>query len=212
MATRKTPRKTGLSRTRAKKASSPFNAALEPIEFPLPAAIAEGIGRIVARHSYLEWLLGQVLYSLLEISIKHGRKVVQRPDPRQYVAAVEGLFAFHRIESRFDFAALGRRIDAADGVRDALAHSVYMHDVNARGTRVHLVRGSWAFGVVDESVRRDTWPETPVVDAALLGRMAAIVEAAVTGAEKLRDETYRQLRRLHEARRTDPRLNRRRGR
>ncbi|HYC36400.1 MAG TPA: hypothetical protein VEC19_08250 [Usitatibacter sp.] len=196
-------------RVRRKAAPSPFNAALEPIDFPLPPAVAEGVGRIIARHSYLEWVLGQVLYSLLEISIKQGRKVVQRPDPRQYVAAVEGLFAFHRIETRFDFAALGRRIEAADGVRDALAHSVFMRDVNARAARVHLVRGSWAIGIADESVRRDTWPDAPVVDAALLTEMRDRVERAVAGAEKLRAETDRRLRRLHEGRRTDPRLNRR---
>ena len=194
-----------------KKSSPHFNAALEPLASTLPATIAENIGRAVARHSYLEWVMGQVLYSLLEISIKQGRKVVRRPDPRQYVAAVQGLFAFHELETSFDFADLGRRIEAADRARDALAHSVYMRDVNVRGDRVHLVRGSWALPAPDESVSRDVWPDAPVVDRNFLARMRRDVEEAVHAAEKLQAETDRLLRQLHEARRTNPRLNRRRS-
>ena len=192
------------------KKTSTFNPALEPISQPLPAGIAESIGRTIARHSYLEWVLGQVLYSLLEISIKQGRKIVQRPEPRQYVAAVEGLLAFHKLETKFKFAELDRRIAAADRARDALAHSVYMQDVNGPAGRVHLVRGSWALSHADDTVSKDRWPDAPAIDRALLQSMRDDVEAAVKRAEKLRDETDRLLRKLHDERRTNPRLNRRR--
>src|SRR6476659_7754112 len=110
---------------------SVFNPALEPVTQPLPEATAAAVGRMIARHSYLEWILGQVLYSLLEISIKQGRKVVQRPTPRAYVAAVQGLLAFHQLETKFDFADFARRLERADRARDALAHSVYMRDMNS---------------------------------------------------------------------------------
>ena len=193
------------------KKTSTFNPALEPISQSLPGSIAESIGRTIARHSYLEWVMGQVLYSLLEISIKQGRKIMQRPAPRQYVAAVEGLLAFHKLETRFDFAALDRRIQAADRARDALAHSVYMHDVNGPSGRVHLVRGSWALAHADDTVSKDRWPDAPVIDRALLQAMRDDVEAAVKRAEKLRDATDKLLRKLHDARRTNPRLNRRRS-
>ena len=196
----------------ARNTASRFNAALEPLDSSLPAAIAEAVGRVIARHSYLEWVMGQVLYSLLEISIKKGRKVVQRPQPGQYIAAVKGLYAFHKLESKFDFAGLGRRIEAADRARNALAHSVYMHDVNVREGRVHLVRGSWALAHPDETVASDQWPEAPALDRALLTRLRDDVEAAVTRAEKLRDTTDRLLRKLHHARRTNPRFDRRRSR
>ena len=188
-----------------------FNPALEPISQGLPNAIAESVGRTIARHSYLEWVLGQILYSLLEISIKQGRKVVQRPEPAQYVAAVQGLFAFHKLETRFNFATLCRKVEAADRARDALAHSVYMRDVNQRGTKVYLVRGSWARGLEFESVSRDLWPEAPLLDRAFLGRLRDDVEDAVARAEKLRDLTDKLLRKLHDMRRTTPGLNRRRG-
>ena len=193
------------------KRTSAFNPALEPISQPLPAMVAESIGRTIARHSYLEWVLGQVLYSLLEISIKQGRKVVRRPDPQQYIAAVQGLYAFHKLESKFDFKDLCKHVEAADHARDALAHSVYMEDVGTRATKVHLVRGSWANGTDPDVVSHDGWPETPVLDRTFLNQMRDIVEAAVKRAEALRADTDDMLRKLHEARRTDPRLNRRRG-
>jgi hypothetical protein len=193
------------------KRATAFNPALEPISQPLPATIAESIGRTISRHSYLEWILGQVLYSLLEISIKQGRKVVQRPDPRQYVAAVQGLYVFHKLQTNFNFNELCRKVEAADRARDALAHSVYMEDVGTRGNRVHLVRGSWANGADEQQVSRDAWPDAPVLDRTLLNRLRDEVEAAVKMAEKLRSTTDDLLRKLHEARRTNPQLNRRRS-
>ena len=194
-----------------KKTATRFNAALEPITDPLPAALAEAIGRTIARHSYLEWLMGQVLYSLLEISIKQGRKVVQRPSPRAYVAAVQGLFAFHQLQTPFDFEDLERRVEKADRARDALAHSVYMTDVNSRSIKPHLVRGSWALDDAAEFVSRDAWPDTPVLDRELLARLRKDVEDAVVRAERLQATTDKLLRELHERRRTNPQFNRRKG-
>jgi len=193
------------------KTKPAFNAALEPIATPLPTAVAATIGRSIARHSYIEWILGQVLYSLLEISIKQGRKVVQRPEPHQYVAAVQGLFAFHKLETSFRFDDFARRLERADRARDALAHSVYMRDTNARAAKIHLVRGSWALPVDAESVSRDEWPDAPAISRELLGQLRDEIEDAVVRAEKLRAVTDRLLRELHEKRRTQPGLNRRRG-
>lgn len=188
-----------------------FNKALEPSTDPLPAAIAESVGRTIARHSYLEWVLGQVLYSLLEISIKQGRKVVQRPSPRAYVSAVQGLYAFHKLDAAFDFADLARRLERADVARNALATSVYMRDVNSRALKLHLVRGSWAIDGEDDVTSRDAWPETPPLDRATLGALRKDVEDAVARAEKLQALTDKLLRDLHDRRRTNPAFNRRKS-
>ena len=193
-----------------KTSASPFNAALEPIAAPLPAMLATAIGHVIARHSYLEWVMGQVLYSLLEISIKQGRKVVQRPTPRAYAGAVQGLYAFHRIESRFDFADFSRRVEKADRARNAVVHSVFMRDANASTLKIHLVQGCWAIDD-PETVGRDGWPDAPALDRALLARLRKEVEDAIARAEKLQAQTDRFLRELHERRRTNPRFNRRKG-
>jgi hypothetical protein len=186
-----------------------FNSSLEPIDASLPDDIARSMGRIVARHSYMEWILGQVLYSLLEISIKQGRAVVRRPDPPQYAAAVQGLYAFHKLETTFKFERLAAAVARADAARDALVRSVFMRDTDRKSSPVFLVRGSWAAGLDLDAVSRDAWPDTPVVDAAFLAALREDVEAAVVRAERLRTTTDKLLRRMHEKRRTNPRLNRR---
>src|SRR5687768_912436 len=90
---------------------------MAPIATPLPATTAAAIGNAIARHSYPDWVLGQVLYSLMEISVKTGRVVVRPPRPSEYVQAVRDLFAFHTLESKFDFEALARRLERADASR-----------------------------------------------------------------------------------------------
>jgi hypothetical protein len=195
-----------------KRSQPVFNSSLEPLDASLPDDIARSVGRIIARHSYMEWVLGQVLYSLLEISIKQGRAVVRRPDPPQYAAAVEGLFAFHKLATTFKFDRLAAAIGRADAARDALVRSVFMRDTDRKNSPVFLVRGSWSAGLDLEAVSRDTWPDTPVVDAAFLASLRDDVEAAVTRSERLRDTTDKLLRKLHEQRRVNPRLNRRQGR
>jgi len=190
---------------------SVFNPALEPVTQPLPEAIAAAVGRMIARHSYMEWLLGQVMYSLLEISIKQGRAVVQRPQPKQYVASIQGLCAFQKIDCKFDFDDLTQRVEAADRVRDALVHSVYMRDVNVRGDRIHLVHGSWARAQDAEVIRTGEWPETPVLDRTFLARLRKDVDDAVKCAQGLQKLIDDLLRKLHELRRTNRKYDRRRS-
>ncbi len=192
-----------------KKSRPVFISSLKPVTKSLPDDIARSIGRTVARHSYLEWVLGEVLYSLLEISIKQGRAVVHRPQPRQYAAAIEGLYKFHKLDTPFKFDRLARSLERADAARDTLVQSVFMRDSDRKDSPVYLVRGSWSLGLDLESVSRDAWPETPAVSAALLAGLREDVEDAVERAEVLRSLTDKLLRRLHEHRRTNPRLNRR---
>lgn len=188
-----------------------FNPALEPITQPLPEAIAASIGRTIARHSYMEWVLGQVLYSLLEISIKQGRAVVQRPQPRQYVASIQGLCAFHKIECKFDFDGLTNRVEAADRMRDSLVHSVYMHDIGTDGDRVFLVHGSWARAHEAEVIKTGEWPPTPALDRAFLSNARKVMDEAARSVEELQKLVGALLRQLHELRRTNPKYNRRRS-
>lgn len=190
---------------------SVFNPALEPITQPLPEAIASSIGRTIARHSYMEWVLGQVLYSLLEISIKQGRAVVQRPQPRQYAASIQGLCAFQKIACNFDFDELTRRVEQADRIRDGLTHSVFMRDVNARADRIHLVHGSWAHPHEADVIKTGEWPQTPVLDRAFLANARKAIDDAVRRAEDLQKLIDGLLRELHEKRRTNPKFNRRRS-
>ena len=179
-------------------------SSFEPITRPLPASIAGAIGQIVAREAYLEWVLGQVMYDLMEISIKQGRVILKFPRPGQYIAAIRDLYDFHGITPSMSLEDLMRKLDVADRTRNVLTRSVYMR---ARGKKGEIViaRSPWDPGPGGESQ-----PESQVVDDEFLDRCRKSVEAAVEAAEKFQAGTDEILRKLHERRRTQRNLDRRR--
>jgi hypothetical protein len=183
-----------------------FNAALEPLTDDLPDALAASIGGTVARHAYLDWVLGQVMYSLMEISIRQGRVILKLPRPRQYIAAVRDLFAFHALESDYNFEQLARRLETAERVRAVLTRSSYMRDTESRTPRIQIARALW-----DPGPGGETQPESQVVDRRFLAARRKEVEDAIRAAERLRRTTDKMLRALHEMRRKRPRLDRRKG-
>ncbi|MGZ5038314.1 MAG: hypothetical protein ACXWG1_04125 [Usitatibacter sp.] len=190
----------------ASKKSTTFNAALEPLTRPLPDAIAAAVGAIVQRHSYLDWLLGQVMYSLMEISIKQGRVIMKLPRPRVYATALKELLEFHGLAPRYDFDDLVSKLEAADCAARELSRSIYMADTDSDSLSVHLVRSPW-----DPGPGGDLQPESQRVDARFLASKRREVEDAVKAAEKLRAVTDRMLRESHR-KRAKPGFDRRKGR
>lgn len=174
---------------------SSFNAALEPLSGALPADIAASVGATIARHAYLDWLLGQVMYSLMEISIKQGRVIMKLPRPRVYIAAVKELYEFHGLKTKYDFEELAQKLEAADRTRRELTRSVYMHDPDRKKSPVHLARSHWDPGPGGESQR-----ELQEVDRRLLARKRREVDAAIESAEMLQKVTNKLLRKLHQKR------------
>jgi len=182
--------------------STTFNAALEPVRSALPPDVAAAVGDIAARHSYLDWVLGQVMYDLMEISVKQGRVIMKLPRPRVYVTAVRELFEFHGIEGRYDFDGLATRLEAAHLACREVTRSVYMRDTAEPGV-VHLVRSPW-----DPGPGGEQQPEAQRVDAKYLATRRKQVEDAVKAAEKLHELTDRLLRDSH-AKRNRPGFDRR---
>jgi len=189
-----------------KKKPVTFNAALEPLAAELPEKLASGIGIAIARHAYLDWVLGQVMYDLMEISIKQGRVIMKLPRPRVFIAAVKDLFEFHGLEAKFDFEDLARKLERADCAVRELTRSTYMRDTNSEGLAVQLARSPW-----DPGPGGDLQPEAQVVDAKFLAGKRKEVEDAVKVAEKLRALTDKLLLDSHE-RRARPGFDRRKGR
>jgi hypothetical protein len=178
-------------------------SSLEPVTKALPAPIAGAIGQIVARQAYLEWLLGQVMYDLMEISIKQGRVILKLPRPGQFIAAIRDLYDFHGITPAMSLEDLSRKLDVADRTRNVLTRSAYMR-ARGKAGEIVLARGPWDSGPGSESQ-----PEAQLVDEDFLASCRKSVEAAVTAAEKLQSTTDELLLKLHERRRTQAELDRR---
>jgi hypothetical protein len=181
-----------------------FNAALEPLEADLPESLASAIGLAIARHAYLDWVLGQVMYDLMEISIKQGRVIMKLPRPRVYIAAVKELFEFHGLDAKFDFDDLAQKLEWADCAVRELTRSVYMRDTSSKRLSIQLVRSPW-----DPGPGGDVQPEAQVMDAKFMAAKRKEVDDAVKSAEKLRALTDKMLRDSHARRAQRPGFDRR---
>jgi hypothetical protein len=174
---------------------------LEPLTKPLPASLARAIGQLIARQAYLEWVLGQVTYNLMEISTRQGRVMLKLPRPGQFIGAIRELYDFHGIEARLSLEELARKLDASDRTRTVLTRSTYMRGEKGQ---VILARSLW-----DPGPGADTQPDLQVLDDEFFAGCRKTVEAAVASAEKLQSTTNDLLRSLHERRRTQRNLDRR---
>jgi hypothetical protein len=170
------------------------NTALEPLAKPLPAESAAAVGMLIARHTYLDWVLGQVMYNLMEISMKQGRVIMKLPRPRVYIAAVTELLEFHRLTVKFNFDGLAEKLEAADSARREVTRSIYMTDSDSG--KVHLARSPW-----DPGPGGDTQPESQALSTRYLKQKREDIEEAVISAEKLRALTDKLLRNRHAKRR-----------
>jgi hypothetical protein len=204
-ATKKAVRKMA-KKTASRGRGEVFNSSLVPVASGLPAQIAANVGVTLARHAYLDWVLGQVMYSLMEISIKQGRVIMKLPRPSHYIAAVRDLFDFHGLETTFDFDELARKLETSERTRNLLTRSVYMRDSSSRAGMVHLARSPW-----DPGPGGETQPETQKVDRKFLAGRRKDVDDAVRSAERLQTEANRLLRKMHELRRSRPGFNRRKS-
>jgi hypothetical protein len=166
---------------------SRINTALEPLTAALPAETAAAVGALIARRTYLDWVLGQVMYNLMEISIKQGRVIMKLPRPRVYIAAVKELLEFHEIGFRFDFERLAGRLEAADSARREITRSIYM--VHSDTEAIHLARSPW-----DPGPGGDTQPESQALDARYVAAKKKDIEGAIEAAEKLRAIVDKRLR------------------
>ncbi|HUQ29835.1 MAG TPA: hypothetical protein VM051_14660 [Usitatibacter sp.] len=166
------------------------NTALEPLARALPEDLAVAVGRLIARHTYLDWVLGQVMYNLMEISIKQGRVIMKLPRPRVYIAAVRELLEFHRLAPKFNFDGLADKLEAADCARRELTRSIYMSDSDSGD--VHLSRSPW-----DPGPGGDTQSESQALDERYLAQKRRDIEDAVAASENLRAITDKLLRNKH---------------
>jgi hypothetical protein len=189
-----------------KKGSKPSTA---PAVRELPVAIAAAVGHAIARHSYLDWMLANILYALLSIPIKQGRVAVKIPPPPLYITTVADLLAFLRLYLDFNLGALERKLIAADQARNLLCHSVFTQDARSGKIHIQLVSGSWDEGQDLEAVRKNIRSESVAVTRAFLAEKRAAIEDAIAATRVFAERVEDGLQALNESRRTRRALDRR---
>ena len=104
----------------------------------LPTSLASGIGRVLARWNYEEWLLAQIAYRLLGADPIRGRLAVRSLRPHEQVALIKDLVRVRGIAVKADFADLERGLRTVKAERDLLAHGLWLRHPKTR--RLHVWR------------------------------------------------------------------------
>ena len=192
-----------------KRTERRFRQPTAPIAGELPPSIAAAVGRAIARHSYLDWLLANILYALLSIPIRQGRVAVKIPPPPLYITTVADLLAYLRLHMDFNLEALQRKLVAADQARNILSHSVFTRDARSGKIHIELVSGAWDEAQDVEAARKDFRSGSVEVTRAFLAAKRAAIEDAIKATRHFAERINDGLQALNERRRTRRAMDRR---
>ena len=186
-----------------------FRPPMAPTARELPPGIAAAVGRATARHSYLRWLLANILYALLSIPIRQGRVAVKIPPPPLYITTVADLLAYLRLHMDFNLEALQRKLVAADQARNILCHSVFTRDARSGKIHIELVSGAWDEAQDVEAARKDFRSGSVEVTRAFLAGKRDAIEDAIKATRTFAERVNDGLQALNEIRRTRRTMDRR---
>ena len=192
-----------------KRTERGLRPTMAPIAGELPPSMAAAVGRAIARHSYLDWLLANILYALLSIPIRQGRVAVKIPPPPLYITTVADLLAYLRLQMDFNLAALQRKLVAADQARNILCRSVFTRDARTGKIHIELVSGAWDEAQDVEAARKDFRSGSVEVTRAFLAGKRAAIEDAIRATRTFAERVNDGLQALNEIRRTRRTMDRR---
>ena len=192
-----------------KRTERRFRSPMAPLAGELPPSMAAAVGRAIARHSYLDWLLANILYALLSIPIRQGRVAVKIPPPPLYITTVADLLAYLRLHMDFNLEALQRKLVAADQARNILSHSVFTRDARSGKIHIELVSGAWDEAQDVEAARKDFRSGSVEVTRAFLAAKRAAIEDAIKATRHFAERINDGLQALNEIRRTRRAMDRR---
>ena len=152
----------------------------------LPSPIAASLGRMIARWSYLEWLLAQILYQMCGVGPKIGRVAMPPPRASDYPARLQQVAAILKLDlSPFPWASYEKTLRELKEERDRFAHSIWLKDRREKEYRIQDVRGSWQPDPTMPSVSKRIMPYGRAVTSGDLNAIRRKIERAIRDARTL---------------------------
>lgn len=115
-------------------------------ELPVVAVIDEDyaliVGRVVTLFAYVEWMLRDIVYRLVNIGPKNGRIIVKDFRANEYPDLIATLAELNNIDIKFDAKTLSKLLDECESNRNMLAHSIWFKEEDG-GLSVQITRGNW---------------------------------------------------------------------
>jgi hypothetical protein len=114
-----------------------------PITLDLPSSLYREIGKVIAAHAAVEWMLVRIVYQLLGLRPVEGRIAIRQPRTTNCLDMITDLLTLNKIIVSTDVKALKTALDQSECDRDALAHGIWMKDRSTGQLFLRLSSGNW---------------------------------------------------------------------
>lgn len=152
----------------------------------LPNSLAASLGRMIARHAYLEFVLASSLHRIIGVDYAVGRVAVVNPrggdilDRMQELAEIYGL-AVHP----FPWKEFRKTLTDLKTWRDIYAHSPWVYNKQARRYWLYITTGSRVEKPGGPSLKRKIYPEGKPIAVSDLTAFRKEIEKAIRQAHVL---------------------------
>jgi hypothetical protein len=168
-----------------------------PIVTDLPASIVREIGRVVVLHSYLEHVLGRIIYDILDIDPKIGRTVIREPRGGEVFDMIRDLAQIKGLELSDEYNAIREGIEAAKTQRDQVGHGVWLRDRDTGHLFLRIIKGSWQpKSKMRGKIKRRISPEGQEYGTPELRSTIELIEETIEAVNRLHDDLKSALRSL----------------
>jgi hypothetical protein len=129
----------------------------EPVVQRLPTSYVTGIGRVISRWAYLEWLISRMTYEALGVNPKQGRLAVRQARPDEYVTLIQDLLKTRKLSVPIPDPdpTLKARLRKAKAARDYLAHGLWTRHRKSGELGLWLIKGEQPSSASDPAQPRN---------------------------------------------------------
>lgn len=150
-----------------------------PVARDVPDELLMKVGTIVAQWSYVEWLLRQIAYKLLDLDPKRGRVAIREPRAEQFITMFRQILQIDGTEEPKQFKELIPALRNAKKYRDILAHGIWGTDPDSGDYAIQYTGGNWQPDPGGPKISRRITPESIIVDMPVLEEIGELMATAI---------------------------------
>jgi hypothetical protein len=167
--------------------ATPTERAL-PITRDLPSSLYREIGRVIAAHALVEWMLVRIIYQLLGLKPVEGRIAVRQPRTTDCVDMITDLLTLNKLTVNTDMVALRKALDKCCSERDALAHGIWMKDESTGEIFLRLSSGNWQLPGTNKKAKRRIDLEGALYDFRDAKETKRLIDGVIDAVDNLRTD------------------------
>jgi hypothetical protein len=172
-----------------------------PVVTDLPGLVLREIGRIIVLQANLEYVMGRIVYDILDIDVKRGRVAVRDPRPKETLEMIYDLLRIENITMHGDWKPLQRALESTSQQRDYLAHGIWLRHSQTDVLHMRIIGGTWQPDPrVKARIKRRILPESSAIGLEYLKGLSALIETTIETAMQFHADVTALLRPLRNKR------------